>query len=73
MNINMQIITEKYNWVPDKTINIAHSCLITCGKMKLQTKLTFSVRQLGSQLWLIKRPRFPFAHASITWIQLKQQ
>lgn len=28
---------------------------------------TFSVRQLGSQLWFIKRARFPLAHASITW------
>lgn len=28
--------------------------------------ITFSVQQLGSQLWLMKRPKFPLAHASIT-------
>jgi hypothetical protein len=29
----------------------------------------FSVRQFGSQLWLMKRPRFPFAPASITCVK----
>lgn len=36
-------------------------------KFMLASMFTFSVRQFGSQLWLMKRPKFPLAHASITW------
>lgn len=36
-------------------------------------KFTFSVRQLGSQLWLTKRPKFPLALASITCISRQKQ
>lgn len=41
-------------------------------KRTREAKLTFSVRQLGSQLWLINLPKFPLAHASITWYKKKK-